>query len=229
MHEALRRCWRRWRPGRGWSASPRSSGWCWSARSGSQGHVLEVVMAAVSGGAGGGDDQRSARVRRWRSRGTLLGVYWVGLAFAHVELLRQLPARQRGLPRRPGRHVRGGHRRVRRRPAVRTPPARAQRLAEQDGRGPVLRDARSRSSRCSWPGLYQTWLTQGHALAARAWRWRRWGRSATCSSRWSSATPASRTSGSVFGPHGGALDRARRRAVHGRGRLLRLARASTEA
>ena len=27
--------------------------------------------------------------------GTLLGVYWVGFAFAHAELLRQLAARQR--------------------------------------------------------------------------------------------------------------------------------------
>ena len=33
------------------------------------------------------------------------------------------------------------------------------------------------------------------------------GRSETCSSRWSSATPATKDAGTLFGAHGGALDR----------------------
>ena len=42
-------------------------------------------------------------------------------------------------------------------------------------------------------GLYQTWMTQGDALLLGLARGGPRRRSATCSSRWSSATPASRT------------------------------------
>ena len=57
------------------------------------------------------------------------------------------------------------------------------------------------------PGLYQDWLSATDALAARPRRRDRRARSATCSSRSSSATSARRTPAALFGAHGGALDR----------------------
>jgi phosphatidate cytidylyltransferase len=66
------------------------AGMVFAARSGGQGGVLEVAMAAVP-------VTLVLVLAREQPRptvaigGTLLGVYWVGLAFAHVELLRQLP------------------------------------------------------------------------------------------------------------------------------------------
>ena len=112
-----------------------------AARSDGQGGVLGVMVAVVP-------VLLLAVVIRDQPRptvaigGTLLGVYWIGLAFAHVELLRQLE------------HGNGilldvligtfvgdtaayaGGRLFGRRPLA------PQDLAEQDGRGPVLRDAR---------------------------------------------------------------------------------------
>ena len=61
-----------------------------AARSGGQGGVLEVTVAAVPVVV-------LLVLLRDQPRptvaigGTLLGIYWIGLAFAHVELLRQLP------------------------------------------------------------------------------------------------------------------------------------------
>jgi phosphatidate cytidylyltransferase len=66
------------------------AGMVFAARSGGQGGVLEVAVAAVP-------VTLIVVLAREQGRptvaigGTLLGVYWVGLAFAHVELLRQLP------------------------------------------------------------------------------------------------------------------------------------------
>jgi phosphatidate cytidylyltransferase len=66
------------------------AGMVFAARSGGQGGVLEVAMAAVP-------VTLVLVLAREQPRptvaigGTLLGVYWVGLAFAHVELLRELP------------------------------------------------------------------------------------------------------------------------------------------
>jgi len=66
------------------------AGMVFAARSGGQGGVLEVAMAAVP-------VTLILVLAREQPRptvaigGTLLGVYWVGLAFAHVELLRELP------------------------------------------------------------------------------------------------------------------------------------------
>ncbi|HJS92750.1 MAG TPA: phosphatidate cytidylyltransferase, partial [Solirubrobacteraceae bacterium] len=65
-------------------------GMVFAARSGGQGGVLEVAMAALP-------VTLLLVLAREQPRptvaigGTLLGVYWVGLAFAHVELLRELP------------------------------------------------------------------------------------------------------------------------------------------
>jgi phosphatidate cytidylyltransferase len=61
-----------------------------AARSGGQGGLLEVAMAALP-------VTLILVLAREQPRptvaigGTLLGIYWVGLAFGHVELLRQLP------------------------------------------------------------------------------------------------------------------------------------------
>jgi phosphatidate cytidylyltransferase len=61
-----------------------------AARSGGQGGVLEVAVAAVP-------VTLVLVLMREQPRptvaigGTLLGIYWIGLAFGHVELLRQLP------------------------------------------------------------------------------------------------------------------------------------------
>jgi len=61
-----------------------------AAKSGGQGGVLEVAMAAVPVAV-------LVVLLREQARptvaigGTLLGVYWIGLAFAHTELLRDLP------------------------------------------------------------------------------------------------------------------------------------------
>ena len=66
------------------------AGMVFAARSGGQGGVLEVAVAAVP-------VTLILVLAREQGRptvaigGTLLGVYWIGLAFAHVELLRQLP------------------------------------------------------------------------------------------------------------------------------------------
>jgi phosphatidate cytidylyltransferase len=66
------------------------AGMVFAARSGGQGGVLEVAMAALP-------VTLILVLAREQARptvaigGTLLGVYWIGLAFAHVELLRELP------------------------------------------------------------------------------------------------------------------------------------------
>jgi phosphatidate cytidylyltransferase len=66
------------------------AGMVFAARSGGQGGVLEVAVAAVP-------VVLLIVLVRDQPRptvaigGTLLGIYWVGLAFGHVELLRELP------------------------------------------------------------------------------------------------------------------------------------------
>ncbi len=60
------------------------------ARTGNQGGVLEVAVAAVPVVLLGVivSDRRRPTVA---IAGTLLGIYWIGFAFAHAELLRELP------------------------------------------------------------------------------------------------------------------------------------------
>ena len=66
------------------------AGMVFAARSGGQGGVLEVAMAALPVTV-------VLVLAREQPRptvaigGTLLGVYWIGLAFGHTELLRELP------------------------------------------------------------------------------------------------------------------------------------------
>ena len=130
--------------------------------------------------------------------GTLLGIYWIGFAFAHAELLRELP------------HGNGvfldvligtfvgdtgayfGGRLFGRRPLA--PAISPNKTVEGLFCGMLFAVLA-----VFLAGLYQTWLSQGHALLLGRRRWRRSRRSATCSSRWSSAMPGSRTPAACSG------------------------------
>ena len=174
------------------------------ARSGSQGHVLEVAMAAVPVVllAVMFSDRRRPTVA---IAGTLLGIYWVGLAFAHAELLRQLP------------HGNGvfldvlvgtfvgdtgayfGGRLFGRRPLA--PQVSPNKTVEGLFCGMLVAVLA-----VFLAGLYQTWLSQGHALllgvAVAAL-----GPLGDLFESLVKRDAGVKDSGSVFGPHGGALDR----------------------
>ena len=174
------------------------------ARSGSQGHVLEVGMAAVPVAllAVMLSDRRRPTVA---IAGTLLGIYWVGFAFAHAELLRQLP------------HGDGvfldvlvgtfvgdtgayfGGRLFGRRPLA--PNVSPNKTVEGLVCGMLLAVLA-----VFLAGLYQTWLSQGHALllgVAVAVL----GPLGDLFESLVKRDAGVKDSGSVFGPHGGALDR----------------------
>lgn len=174
------------------------------ARSGDQGHVLEVGMAAVPVLllAVMFSDRRRPTVA---IAGTLLGVYWVGFAFAHAELLRQLP------------HGNGvfldvligtfvgdtgayfGGRLFGRRPLA--PKLSPNKTVEGLFCGMFLAVIA-----VFLAGLYQTWLSQGHALllgVAVAVL----GPLGDLFESLVKRDAGVKDSGSVFGPHGGALDR----------------------
>jgi phosphatidate cytidylyltransferase len=174
------------------------------ARSGNPGHVLEVGMAAVPVALLGVmfSDRRRPTVA---IAGTLLGVYWVGFAFAHAELLRQLP------------HGNGvfldvligtflgdtgayfGGRLFGRRPLA--PKVSPNKTLEGLFCGMFLAVIA-----VFLAGLYQTWLSQGHALllglAVAAL-----GPLGDLFESLVKRDAGVKDSGSVFGPHGGALDR----------------------
>ena len=79
-------------------------------------------------------------------------------------------------------------------------------LAQQDRRGADVRRARRHRSPSGAPASTRTGCRAGRRSCSAPWSaW--WRRSATCSSRRSSATPARRTPGRCSAPHGGALDR----------------------
>ena len=174
------------------------------ARSGSEGHVLEVAMAAVPVVllAVMMSDRKRPTVA---IAGTLLGVYWIGLAFAHAELLRQLPhgngvfldvlvgtfVGDTGAYA--GGRLFGRHRLA--------PSVSPNKTVEGLFCGMLLAVIA-----VFLAGLYQTWLTQGHALllgvAVAA--------IAPLGDLFESLVKRDagvKDSGSVFGPHGGALDR----------------------
>lgn len=174
------------------------------ARSGNPGHVLEVGMVAVPVTllAVMFSDRRRPTVA---IAGTLLGVYWVGFAFAHAELLRQLP------------HGNGvfldvligtfvgdtgayfGGRLFGRRPLA--PKVSPNKTVEGLFCGMFLAVIA-----VFLAGLYQTWLSQGHALllgvAVAAL-----GPLGDLFESLVKRDAGVKDSGSVFGPHGGALDR----------------------
>jgi phosphatidate cytidylyltransferase len=174
------------------------------ARSGSEGHVLGVAMAAVPVAlvAVMMSDRKRPTVA---IAGTLLGVYWVGLAFAHAELLRQLPhGNGVFLDVLVGTFVgdtgayAGGKLFGRHRLAPNVSP---NKTVEGLFCGMLLAVIA-----VFLAGLYQTWLTQGQALllgvAVAAL--------APLGDLFESLVKRDagvKDSGSVFGPHGGALDR----------------------
>jgi phosphatidate cytidylyltransferase len=174
------------------------------ARSGSQGHVLEVAMAAVPVVllAVMFSDRRRPTVA---IAGTLLGVYWVALPFAHAQLLRQLP------------HGNGvfldvligtfagdtgayfGGRLFGRHPLA--PKVSPNKTIEGLVCGMLVAVLA-----VFLAGLYQTWITQGHALllgVAVAVL----GPLGDLFESLVKRDAGVKDSGSVFGPHGGALDR----------------------
>jgi phosphatidate cytidylyltransferase len=174
------------------------------ARTGNAGHVLEVGMAAVPVVvlAVMMSDRRRPTVA---IAGTLLGIYWVGFAFAHAELLRELP------------HGNGvfldvligtfvgdtgayfGGRLFGRRPLA--PAISPNKTVEGLFCGMLFAVLA-----VFLAGLYQTWLSQGHALllgvgvAAL-------GPLGDLFESMVKRDAGVKDSGSVFGPHGGALDR----------------------
>jgi len=174
------------------------------ARTGSAGHVLEVGMAAVPVVvlAVMMSDRRRPTVA---IAGTLLGIYWIGFAFGHAELLRELP------------HGNGvfldvligtfvgdtgayfGGRLFGRRPLA--PAISPNKTVEGLFCGMLFAVLA-----VFLAGLYQTWLSQGHALLLGV------GVAALgpLGDLFESVVKRDagvKDSGSVFGPHGGALDR----------------------
>lgn len=180
------------------------TGMVFAARSGGQGGVLEVAMAAVP-------VTLLLVLARDQGRptvaigGTLLGVYWVGLAFAHVELLRQLPhGNSVLLDVLVGTFVgdtaayAGGRLFGRRRLAPTISPGKTVEGLVCGILGAVLA--------VFIAGLYQTWLTQGDALllgVAVALL-------APLGDLFESLIKRDagvKDAGTLFGAHGGALDR----------------------
>jgi phosphatidate cytidylyltransferase len=180
------------------------AGMVFAARSGGQGGVLEIAMAAVP-------VTLILVLARGQARptvaigGTLLGVYWIGLAFAHVELLRELPHGDSVLlDVLVGTFVgdtaayAGGRLFGRRQLAPTISPAKTVEGLVCGILGAVIA--------VFIAGLYQTWLTQGHALllgVAVALL-------APLGDLFESLVKrdaGAKDAGTLFGAHGGALDR----------------------
>jgi phosphatidate cytidylyltransferase len=174
------------------------------ARSGDQGGVLEVAVAAVPVVllAVMISDRRRPTVA---IAGTLLGIYWVGFAFAHAELLREL---QHGngvfldvligtFLGDTGAYI--GGRLFGRRPLA--PRVSPNKTVEGLVCGMLLTILA-----VFLAGLYQTWLTQGHALLLGV-AVAVFGPLGDLFESLVKRDAGVKDSGSVFGPHGGALDR----------------------
>jgi phosphatidate cytidylyltransferase len=175
-----------------------------AARSGGQGGVLEVAVAAVP-------VVLLVVLVREQARptvaigGTLLGVYWIGLAFGHVELLRELPHGDGVLiDVLVGTFVGdtvayfGGRLFGRRQLAPRVSPGKTVEGLVCGMLGAVLA--------VFIAGLYQTWLTQGNALllgVAVAVL----GPLGDMFESLVKRDAGAKDAGSLFGAHGGALDR----------------------
>jgi phosphatidate cytidylyltransferase len=175
-----------------------------AARSGGQGGVLEVAVAAVPVAVLVvlAREQRRPTVA---IGGTLLGIYWVGFAFAHTELLRELPHGNSVLiDVLVGTFVgdtaayAGGRLFGRRRLAPSVSPGKTVEGLVCGMLGAVLA--------VFIAGLYQTWLTQGDALllgVAVALL----GPLGDLFESLVKRDAGAKDAGSLFGAHGGALDR----------------------
>ena len=175
-----------------------------AAKSGGQGGVLEVAMAAVPVAV-------LVVLLREQARptvaigGTLLGVYWIGLAFAHTELLRDLPHGDGVLiDVLVGTFVGdtaayfGGRLFGRRQLAPKVSPNKTVEGLVGGMLGAVLA--------IFIAGLYQTWLTQGNALllgVAVAVL----GPLGDLFESLVKRDAGAKDAGSLFGAHGGVLDR----------------------
>ena len=175
-----------------------------AARSGGQGGVLEVAMAAVP-------VVLLVVLLREQPRGTvaiggtLLGIYWIAFAFAHVELLRELPHGNGVLiDVLVGTFVgdtaayAGGRMFGRRQLAPRVSPGKTVEGLCCGMLGAVIA--------VFIAGLYQTWLTQGDALllgVAVAVL----GPLGDLFESLVKREAGVKDAGSLFGAHGGALDR----------------------
>ena len=175
-----------------------------AAKSGGQGGVLEVAMAAVPVAV-------LVVLLREQARptvaigGTLLGVYWIGLAFAHTELLRDLPHGDGVLiDVLVGTFVAdtaayfGGRLFGRRQLAPKVSPNKTVEGLVGGMLGAVLA--------VFIAGLYQTWLTQGNALllgVAVAVL----GPLGDLFESLVKRDAGAKDAGSLFGAHGGVLDR----------------------
>jgi phosphatidate cytidylyltransferase len=175
-----------------------------AARSGGQGGVLEVAVAAVP-------IVLVIVLAREQPRptvaigGTLLGIYWVGLAFGHVELLRQLPHGNSVLldvlvgtfvgdtAAYAGGRLFGRHRLA---PAV--SPGKTVEGLVCGMLGAVLA--------IFIAGLYQTWLTQGDALLLGVGV-AVLGPLGDMFESVVKRDAGAKDAGTLFGAHGGALDR----------------------
>ena len=180
------------------------AGMVFAARSGGQGGVLEVAMAALPVTV-------LLVLLSERPRptvaigGTLLGIYWIGLAFGHVELLRQLPHGNGVLiDVLVGTFVgdtaayAGGRLFGRRKLAPRVSPGKTVEGLVCGMLGAILA--------VFIAGLYQTWLTQGDALllgVAIAVI----GPLGDLFESVVKRDAGAKDAGTLFGAHGGALDR----------------------
>ena len=180
------------------------AGMVFAARSGGQGGVLEVAVAAMPVVV-------LVTLMRDQPRptvavgGTLLGIYWIGLGFGHVELLRQLPHGNGVLlDVLIGTFVgdtaayAGGRLFGRHRLAPRISPGKTVEGLFCGMLGAVLA--------VFIAGLYQTWLTQGEALqlgVAVAVI----GPLGDLFESVVKRDAGAKDAGTLFGAHGGALDR----------------------
>ena len=98
--------------------------------------------------------------------GTLLGVWWMGVAFAHAELLRRLPHGNGVLIDMHGRDVPGRHRRVSRRPAVRAPARWRPSISPNKTVEGLFCGMLVAILSVFVAGLNQTWLTAGRRAGA---------------------------------------------------------------
>jgi phosphatidate cytidylyltransferase len=180
------------------------AGMVFAAGSGGQGGVLEVALAAVP-------VVLLVVLVREQARGTvaiagtLLGIYWIGFAFAHVELLRELPHGDGVLiDILVGTFVgdtaayAGGRLFGRRQLARRVSPGKTVEGLVCGMLGAVLA--------VFIAGLYQTWLTQGDALLLGA-AVAALGPLGDLFESLVKREAGAKDAGTLFGAHGGALDR----------------------